>query len=408
MPPASLRRNRDYVVLVAGQTVSAFGSGMSNIALPLLVLALTGSPAQAAFVSAAEGLPLVLLSLPAGALVDRWNRKRLMIVCDTGRALALGSVPLAAVTGHLSMAQLYVVAMLEGTLALFFGLAEIAAIPRAVPREQLRAATAQQQALGRTASLVSPSIGGLLFQTLGKTIPYLVDAISYIGSVISLFLIRIPLQEERTARPRVLWRDMLEGVQWLWTQPLLRFLAFLGAAFMFTYSGTPLIIILLAKQQHASTGVIGAIFSIEAIGGIIGATIAQRAANRFTFTQAIIGMEWLMVIITPLFAISPNAVALGAVAAAIGLTSPIYNVIVFGYRIALVPNRLQGRVNSVYRLVALGFAPLGLALTGILLQTIGPKPTVLLEALAFLALAVVVSLHPVVRSAPEDLSSQPA
>jgi len=201
---------------------------------------------------------------------------------------------------------------------------------------------------------------------------------------------------------------MLEGVQWLWTQPLLRFLAFLGAAFMFTYSGTPLIIILLAKQQHASTGVIGAIFSIEAIGGIIGATIAQRAANRFTFTQAIIGMEWLMVIITPLFAISPNAVALGAVAAAIGLTSPIYNVIVFGYRIALVPNRLQGRVNSVYRLVALGFAPLGLALTGILLQTIGPKPTVLLEALAFLALAVVVSLHPVVRSAPEDLSSQPA
>ncbi len=106
-----LWRNRDYLILTSGNGISAIGSQVSLVAFPLLFLTLTHSPAQAGLMSAVRNLPMVLLMLPAGALVDRWDRKRLMIICDTGRALALGSIPLALWLGQLSYLQLYIVAL---------------------------------------------------------------------------------------------------------------------------------------------------------------------------------------------------------------------------------------------------------------------------------------------------------
>ncbi|MBO0782908.1 MAG: MFS transporter, partial [Ktedonobacteraceae bacterium] len=128
--PLSLWRNRDYLLLLSGQTISGVGSQVSLVAFPLLILALTHSPAQAGLMTAVRSLPRLIVTLPAGALVDRWDRKRLMLLCDTGRALALGSIPLALWLGYLSDIQLYLVALIEGTLFAFFTLAESAALPR--------------------------------------------------------------------------------------------------------------------------------------------------------------------------------------------------------------------------------------------------------------------------------------
>ncbi len=121
-PPHSLRRNRDFLLLFAGQIVSSIGSQVSQLAFPLLILALTGSPAQAGFLGAMRGLAYVLFGLPAGALVDRWDRKKTMILSDLGRALALGSIPIALALGRLTLLQLYLVTFVEGTLFIFFGL----------------------------------------------------------------------------------------------------------------------------------------------------------------------------------------------------------------------------------------------------------------------------------------------
>src|SRR5215831_5211764 len=127
-----LWRNRDYLLLWGGQAVSSVGGEASNLAFPLLILALTHSPAQAGLTGALRALAYVLLGLPAGALIDRWDRKRTMILCDIGRALALGSIPLALALGHLSIAQIYLVALIEGSLFVFFSLAETAALPQVV------------------------------------------------------------------------------------------------------------------------------------------------------------------------------------------------------------------------------------------------------------------------------------
>src|SRR5215470_19329598 len=118
--PLALWRNRDYVLLWSGQMVSSIGTQVSMLAFPLLVLAITHSPAQAGIVAALRGLPYALFILPAGALIDRWDRKRVMILCDTGRALALGSIPLALALGQLTLVQLYLVSLIEGTLFIFF------------------------------------------------------------------------------------------------------------------------------------------------------------------------------------------------------------------------------------------------------------------------------------------------
>jgi MFS family permease len=154
--PVPLWRNREYLLLWGGQMVSSVGSQVSLLAFPLLLLALTHSPAQAGLIGALRGLPYLLLGLPAGALVDRWDRKRVMIICDSGRALALGSIPLALALGHLTVLHLYLVSLIEGTLFIFFNLSETACLPRVVSEEQLPAAVAQDQATYMTSPHLAP------------------------------------------------------------------------------------------------------------------------------------------------------------------------------------------------------------------------------------------------------------
>src|SRR5262249_52482995 len=149
-------------LLWSGQTVSIFGTYVSQLALPLLVLALTKSPTQAGLLTAVGMLPYLLLSLPAGALVDRWNRKALMIWCDTARWLTLGSIPLAYALGHLSVAQLYVVAAVAGIGDVFFGLAQTSSLPQVVAPSQLSRAWSLSEASDASGRLLGPGLAGII------------------------------------------------------------------------------------------------------------------------------------------------------------------------------------------------------------------------------------------------------
>jgi MFS family permease len=387
------------MLLWCGQIVSVVGSNVSQIALPLLILAMTGSPAKAGLAGALYFVPYIILSLPAGALVERWNRKQVMIVCDICRAVALGSIPTAFALGHLTLIQLYVVAAVEGSLYVFFNIAEVACLPRVVAREQLPAATSQNQAGFISATLAGPPLGGFIYQTLGRTVPFLIDAISYVASVVSLFFIRTEFQEGRTAERRELRTEILEGLAWLWRHPLIRYMAFLTGGLNFASSGTLLILIVLAKHQGASPTVIGVMLAIGSVGGIAGSLLGAPIQRRFSFAQVIIVTVWIQALFFPLFAVAPNPAVLGLIDAAIFVNGPIYNVVQMGYRLALIPDELQGRVNSVFRLLAFGFQPLGLLLSGFLLQDVGAVSTVLLFSAVMIVLALVTTLNGHVRHA---------
>lgn len=395
----SLWRNRDYLLLWSGQMVSSVGTQVSGLAFPLLALLLTGSPAQAGFMGALRAVPYLFLSLPVGALVDRWDRKRVMLICDSGRALTLGSIPLVyALTGTVPVAQLYLAALVEGTLFVFFNIAEVSCLPRVVPKEQLPAATGQNQAVEGTASLIGPPLSGILYAA-SHLLPFLADAISYVLSVASLSLIRTSFQGERTAERRKLRVEIAEGVIWLWRQPLIRFLAFITGGLNLTGAGFGLIIIVLAQQQGASAPVIGLIFTIGSIGIIIGSLIGAPIQKRFRFGPVVIATMWIQALIFPLFAIAPNALLLGIVSAAFFVVFPVFNVTVLSYRLALIPDALQGRVNSVVRMIAFGSIPLGQALTGVSLQYLGGVGTILICTAGSLVLAVLTTLDRHVRHA---------
>ena len=397
LPP--IWRSRDYMLLWSGQVVSTLGSSISGIVFPLLILELTRSPAAAGIAGALGTVPYVLFSLPAGALIDRWNRKRVMILCDTGRALSLASVPIALALGLLTVWQLYLNAFIEGTLFVFFNIAEVAALPRVVRKEQLGAATAQNESSFATAALVGPTLGGFLYQNLGRAFPFVLDAISYVVSVVSLLFIKTEFQGERAPAARNLRAEILEGIRWLWNQPLIRFMAFLTGGLNFVGAASILLIIVLARNLGAGETAIGTIFSIGAIGGILGAILGGPISARFSFGQVIIATVWVEVLLFPLYAVAPNIWVLGAISALLFVTGPIYNVKQFSYRVALIPDALQGRVNSAFRLLAFGFQPLGSALAGLLLERAGTGPTMVVFAVWLLGLGLLTAVNGHIRHA---------
>ncbi len=393
-----LWRNRDFLLLWNGQTISTLGTNVSTLALPVLVLALTHSPAQAGLLTALRLLPYLLFSLPAGALIDRWNRKTVMICSDLIRWLALGSVPLAFVLGHLTLIQLCIVAFLEGTAYVFFSLAQIAALPQVVSSDHLAQAYALDTTTEYIGTLLGPSLGGFIIGlvpivAIGASLAYLLDSISYLVSVLSLLFIRVSFQMERVVGNRIaLHKEIAEGLRFLWRQPLLRIMVVLTMTVNFLLSPVTLVVIVLVQGTlHINVQTLGIILSAGGVGGILGGVIAPWMRTRIRFGQAIIGSVIVWSIATLLLAFAPSALLL---AVGVGLTSlmwPIYGVVLVSYRLSLTPDHLQGRVNSAFRFLSYGSEPLGAALGGVLLVPLGPRVVLALISAGLVLSSLVVS-----------------
>jgi len=287
----SIWRNRDFRLLWSGQIVSALGTHASSVAFPLLLLSVTHSAAQTGLLIAVRGLPTIVLPLPVGVLVDRWDRKRLMILSELGRGVALGSIPLALATNHLSLLQLAAVTLVEGALQNVFGLAGSASLLRVVTEEELGDAIALSSITGSASSLLGPSIGGLLFN-ISRALPFLVDAVSYVASALSLFFIQPEFQEKREGSRPNFFEEILEGACWLWRHPVLRFLAVLVAGLNFFSFGYQLILIVRAQELHASAFAIGVLFGMGGVGGILGSLAAPYLQRRFTFGTLVVLTTW--------------------------------------------------------------------------------------------------------------------
>jgi MFS family permease len=384
-------------LLWLGQIVSSLGTRVSQIAFPLLVLTITRSPAEAGLVGAMRTLPYPVLVLPAGAYVDRWDRKRVMILCDAGRSLALGTIPLALVTGHLTILQLAIVALFEGTLFTFFNVAETACLPRVVGKEQVGQAVSFNMATDAVSQMLGPSIGGALYG-LGRAMPFLADAISYATSVLTLSRIRTQFQGQRASTDTDLWQEVKEGMVWLWRQPLIRVLALMIGTLNLFSMGWVLLIIVLAQRFHASSFSIGLILAAGGIGGVIGASLSSWLQRRFGLRTTMLSAVWLWSSTWPIYLI--QSVPVMAVAEAVGFTgASIFMVTALSYRLSVTPDHLQGRVNAIYKLLAFGPEPLSLLLTGALIQMFGPVTALLVCMTPQVMLAVWASTGQTLRRA---------
>lgn len=398
--PRPLWRNAYYLLLVGGQGASSFGTYTSDFALPLLALAATGSAAQAGLVISIRSLVMNLLSLLAGALADRWNRKRLMIACEWGNALVTGSIPLAWWLGHLTLIHLCLAATLQGTLFVFYQVAESSALRHVVPREQITAASGQNEVINSMALMAGPLFGGFLY-SFNPMLPFVVDTLSFAISALSLAFIRVSFQDEIVAAPASIVQDIKEGLTWLWREPLVRFLGILTAGLMVPCAGYSLLMVVLAGSMHADTVTTGYVFAAGGLGSILGALIAAPLQKRLGFTRLIISSAWIWAICWLIYIFAPNVLVLSVLNCVGYAIVPIFMVAQYSYRVALVPDQLQGRVNSVFRIVAFGGRPLGIALTGALLQYWGPATTIWVTFIPQLVVALAATFNRALRQAKD-------
>ncbi len=397
--PRPLRRNRDFALLWTGQAVSMLGSRITSIAIPLLVLSMTGSPARAGVVGFFGTLPYLLVQLPAGGLVDRLDRRHTMVACDAVRAVALASVPAAIWAGHVTVAHLSIVAFVDGALAVVFGLAENAALPKVVPPSQLTEAIAQNEARERGAALAGQPLGGVLYQ-LAHALPFVADAISYGISIVTLLLIRTPFRVEPTTEREPMHREIREGFRWLWNESFLRAATLLIAGSNFIFQGVMLAVVVVARERGASSSEVGLIFLLSGLGGLAGAVLAPRIRRLVPTRGVIVGVNWLWAALLPLMALPLNPVLLGPVFGAMTFIGPTWNVVISTYELTMIPDRLLGRVQSVEMLLSWGAIPLGSLVAGFLLEQLGSGPAMLTFTWMMLAIAALGTLSPSLRRPP--------
>jgi MFS family permease len=393
-----LRRNRDFVLLQVGQGLSTIGSSSSAIAYPLLVLSVTGSAPKAGLVGFARLVPYGLFGLLAGIASDRFDRKRLMLAADAVRALAAASIVLALAFDVLSLAQIVGVAFVEGTMFVFFNLAEVGALRSVVPARQLPVAAAAEQARVGTVELVGPPLGGALFG-LARSLPFLVDALSYSFSLASVLAMRTPFQQLREAPATRLRAQLAEGFRWLWRHPFLRTCAFLFTWLNLAFEALLLTLIVTGRRQGLSGGEIGALVAVIGACLLAGSLLAPRVQRTVSIRTLVVMAFWANLCIA-VFLIEPSVYVLLAGALPSVLLTPAVNAVVVGYRTAIVPDRLIGRVTSVTRSLALLAAPLGPLLAGLLLGSFSARETVAVFAGLFLVLALIATISPSMRAAP--------
>jgi MFS family permease len=376
----------DFRRLWIGETVSQFGTFISQLALPLVaILVLHASTFQVGLLATFEMLAFLVVGLPAGAWVDRMRFRWVLIVNDVIRAVALGSIPLAQLLGILTIGQLYVVAIVTGFSTVFFDVAYQSYLPALVDREALVEGNSKLQASESVAQIAGPTVGGLLIQALTAPYAVLVDALSFVWSAVWVAAIRArPPKPERKA-DRHLGREIAEGLKFVVHNRLLRSIAACtGSSNLFSNIAFPVYYILLARELSLSAGVIGLFTSFAAIGGLIGSLLASRIAARFGQGPTI----WISIAVSipPAFVVpfvQRNwTLALLAVSQLIMWSAVVvYNITQVSFRQGLTPPHLLGRMNATMRFFVWGTIPIGAFLGGVLGSVLGVRETLLVAAI---------------------------
>jgi MFS family permease len=386
------------MLLQVGQLLSSAGTSSTSIAFPLLVLAVTHSPAKAGIVAFARSLPSVLFALPAGLAADRWSRRRLMIAADGVRVLAIGSLAATILLDRVALWQVVAVAFVEGSgSALFFG-AQPGALRAVVPARQLPAAAAAETGRQAVVRLAGPPLGGALFG-LARALPFLVDAVSYGFSTLSLLAMRTPFQEEREPHLASLRSRLAEGFHFVWSQPFLRTCALLFGLANFIGPGVLFAVVVIGKQQGLSGGEVGALVAVFGACLLLGSLVSPLV-RRLLPVRAVLVLELWTWLGCAIFLVWPNVYVLTAGILPTALAIPSTDSVVHGYRIAMTPDRLLGRAESVRSMISLLIAPLGPLIAGILLSTASARAAIAVFAVTGLVLAVWGTLSPSIRTAP--------
>ncbi|MHB8440010.1 MAG: MFS transporter [Acidimicrobiales bacterium] len=400
--PKSAHPDRDFRLLWGGETVSQLGSQVSQLALPLVaVTTLHATVFEVGLLTAATTLAFLLVGLPAGAWVDRLRRRPVLIGADIGRLLIMGSVPVAAALGDLTIAQLYVVALLAGVLTVFFDVAYQSYLPALVGRDRLVNSNSRLQTSESLAQVAGPSLAGWLVQTVGGPYAVAVDAASFAVSAAAVAAIKahedVPARADR--HRGALWREMGEGLRFVVRHPILRAIAATtSSANLFGMFAAAVDVVFLVRTVHVHSGEIGLLFAGGSLGGVLGALSASTLSRRIGGARTT-----MLGIVTSsigqfLFPLTRGGVLVVLFAVGFFLSSygaVTYNINQVSYRQRLCPPELLGRMNATMRFIVWGTMPIGAVVGGVLGSAFGTRDTLWISAFGEIVPVLVLLSSPI-------------
>ncbi len=394
-----LSRNRDYRLLWSGQALAEVGIGASTIALPLLVLAATGSPAVSGLVLAAQAAAQLLAGAPAGVLVDRWDRRRVLLACEATQAVAVTCLAVAAATGAATVPVLLAVAVVLGCCRALFEPAEAAVLPTLVPRSQLPNALAMNAARGYLGLLVGTAIGGALF-AVRRWAPFGLQALAHTVSFGLLLLLRTPPRGPVAPTGIGFRGELVAGLRWVFGDPLIRTVALCAIGLNFVFQAFYLVVLAAAERRGTPAADLGLMAAMLGVGGVLGALSAPRLYRALSPRTAILGVLWLIAVLVPVAAGLSHALALGGLLAGAAFLAPTANTVIVTHQTLRTPDALRGRLAATMTVAVGSAAVLGPAAGGLLAQALDPVAAVLCCAAAATAVAVAATLTPALRRFP--------
>ncbi len=365
--PVPLRRNGGFRMLWIGQLLSDTGTEIGMLAYPLLILALTHSAVLAGVVGTAREITLICLQLPAGALSDRLDRRLTMIICDSVRAVLLAVLGVLVVLHLASWPVVLAVSVIEGGASAIFNPAATAALPGIVPDGQLEQAWAATEGRTYAAALAGPALGGVLFG-LGRAVPFLADAVSYVASFGTVSRIRGRFRPRKTAERKALWREVADGLRLVWREPFLRAVVIQAPLVNFAFNGVLFTITLSLRQHGTSTAVIGLVQAGIAAGGVLGAMVAPRLQGRMRLRTLVAVMTLAETLLFGAAALLIPSPLVAVPVAVVPLLAPAANAAVFAVMLRRAPEEMRGRVSNTVVMVAMSLAALAPLIAGLLVQ----------------------------------------
>jgi MFS family permease len=365
---------RDFWIFWAGQTVSNMGNAITLLVIPLLIFKLTGSAVNLAVGTAAVYAPYLLFGLWIGAGVDRLDRRWVMIVADIGRTSMLISVPALATVGMLHIWWVYLVGFVNSALGIAFNTAEFASIPHLVDRNNLVSANGRIQASYSVATVAGPLVAGVFLAIASPETVLLFDALTFVVSIASLLFIRRSLNPvTRDISPRTSLRgDVVEGLRYVWRNPVLRAISIMMALVNFVAITTSAQLVFFAKERFdASDGRVSLLYSAGGTGVVVLSLSAGMLRRRWNFSTVALGALFIEGLLIAVFALTPTywvGLPIWAFAAGFGI---LFNINTGSLRQMIVPDHLLGRVSSVAMVLAWSGIPLGSFLGGLAIEWSG-------------------------------------
>jgi MFS family permease len=385
-----LAQNRDFKVLLSSQGISSLGDAVSFTALPLLVLALTGSGFAMGIVGALQALPDLFLGMVAGAIADRNDRKRMMLLADLGRAGLTALIPISVSLGGPTMAVILLVAAPTSVLRSFFLAGYTASVPALVGRNQVGRANSYFEAIYSMGYIVGPAVAGVLAATIGPGPTLAIDAISFALSACGLLFVRRDLRA-RVDRPRRhLLTEIREGIDFIVANPTLRtVILFWGATSILTAPLVTALAVHVTRDLHDPPSILGLILAAYGLGTVVGSLLSARRSGRGRVGVVLLGGNLVLGACLVLMAVTVAIAVQVGVAFVAGIAQSMVLVTYITMRTTYSPDELLGRIGSTARTISLGLQPVGLLAGGALIDLTSGSTTIALMGICVAVLSLV-------------------